>query len=143
MAKRGAIETATAHRAEEHGSHLRALHLSTLLQTRLKDEVHDMKVLTTYRAWLLRAVGEYQQRVEDQVANCSDAKGGLAKLGAAPSYAPVLLVVDTLAGLVRSNSTDAVHKGDDKWSGIAALGTKLFAAPLQAPVLLVVGLAYS
>ena len=69
-----------------------------------------------------------------------DAKwSGIAALGtklfAAPSFAPVLLVVDTLAGLVLGNSTDAVDKGDEKWRGIAALGTKLFAAPYHAPVL--------
>ena len=68
---------------------------------------------------------------------------GIAALGtklfAAPFRAPVLLVVETLAGVVvRGNSTDAVHKGVLKWRGIAALGTKLFAAPDRAPVLLVV-----
>jgi len=85
VAKRGAIETATAHRAEEHGSHLRALHLSTLLQTRLKDEVHDMKVLTQYRAWLLRAVGDYQNQVAGTLeANCTASaalKQNLQELG--------------------------------------------------------------
>jgi len=80
--RRVRVDDAREHREEEHTSHMRVMRLSMMLQQRLKDEVHDMKVLTTYRAWLLRAVGEYQQRVEDQVANCSDAKGGLAKLGA-------------------------------------------------------------
>jgi len=32
-----------------------------------------MSVLTTYRAWLLRAVGEYQQKVSAAVGNCSAA----------------------------------------------------------------------
>ena len=43
-----------------------------------------MGVLTTYRAWLLRAVGDYQMRVHDQVRNCSDADTApLDELGAA------------------------------------------------------------
>ena len=61
-----------------------------------------------------------------------------SKLFAAPSEAPVLLVVETLAGSVRGNSTNKVHTGDSKWSGISALGSKLFAAPYSSPVLLVV-----
>ena len=50
----------------------------------------------------------------------------------------MLLVVETLAGMLRGNSTQAVHTGEDKWSdaeavqrgmqkwmGIAALGAAL------------------
>ena len=46
---------------------------------------------------------------------------------------PVLLVAETLAGVLRGNSTDAGRKGDIKRSGFAALGSKLFAAPLLGP----------
>ena len=43
---------------------------------RLKDEVHDMKVLTEYRAWLLRVVGDYQNEVLEEVAhNCTSERG--------------------------------------------------------------------
>jgi len=65
VVKRGALEAATEHREEEHTSHMRIMRLSTLLQQRLEDEVHDMSALTTYRAWLLRSVGEFQSQVTD------------------------------------------------------------------------------
>ena len=59
------------HREEEHASHMRVMRLSMLLQRHLEDEVHDVAVLTTYRAWLMRAVGDYQLRVITRAANCS------------------------------------------------------------------------
>ena len=72
------------------------------------------------------------------------AAGGSMLVGA-PYIAPGVLVVDTLGGVVRGNSTDAVDKererrgsSERKWRGIAALGSKLFAAPHVALVLLVV-----
>lgn len=79
--RRVRVDDAREHREEEHTSHMRVMRLSTMLQQRLKDEVHDMHVLTTYRAWLLRAVGEYQQRVLATLANCSKA-AALPQLGA-------------------------------------------------------------
>ena len=66
----------------------------------------------------------------------------------------MLLVVVTLEGAVRGNSTGALCMSDrlgtymsdgyekpssGAWDGIAALGTKLFAAPSTAPALLLVG----
>ena len=44
--RRDSIQDSRDHRDEEHASHLRVIRLSTLLQQRLKDEVHDMKLLT-------------------------------------------------------------------------------------------------
>jgi hypothetical protein len=80
--RRVRVDDAREHREEEHTSHMRVMRLSMMLQQRLKDEVHDMSVLTTYRAWLLRAVGEYQRRVATAVSNCSDAAATLPQLGA-------------------------------------------------------------
>lgn len=82
LQRRVRVDDAREHREEEHTSHMRVMRLSMLLQQRLKDEVHDMSVLTTYRAWLLRAVGEYQRRVATAVVNCSDAAAALPELGA-------------------------------------------------------------
>jgi len=81
--RRTSLDDAKEHREEEHTSHMRVMRLSTLLQQRLKDEVHDMSVLTTYRAWLLRAVGDYQAHVAEQVRNCSEIDDSLEGLGAA------------------------------------------------------------
>ena len=52
--RRDSLQDARDHRDEDHKSHMHLVRLGTLLQQRLKDEVHDMKVLTQYRAWLLR-----------------------------------------------------------------------------------------
>ena len=70
--RRISIQGAKNHREEEHASHMRVMRLSMLLQRHLEDEVHDVAVLTTYRAWLMRAVGDYQMRVLEQTSNCSD-----------------------------------------------------------------------
>lgn len=78
--RRTSIESKREQREESHSSHLRVMRLSMVLQQRLKDEVHDMGVLTTYRAWLLRAVGEYQGKIAER-CNCSEA-GSLSALGA-------------------------------------------------------------
>lgn len=82
--RRSSLAGAKEHREEEHSSHMRIMRLSMLLQQRLKDEVHDMSVLTTYRGWLMRAVGEYQAAVSASLpANCSAAaETPLLKLGA-------------------------------------------------------------
>lgn len=69
--RRNSIEGAKEHREEEHASHMRVMRLSMLLQRHLEDEVHDVAVLTTYRAWLMRAVGDYQLRVIER-ANCTE-----------------------------------------------------------------------
>ena len=70
--RRDSLQDARDHREEEHTTHMRVMRLSMLLQQRLKDEVHDMKVLTEYRAWLLRVVGDYQNQVIGQVeSNCT------------------------------------------------------------------------
>ena len=69
--RRQGLSGAKAHREEEHASHMRVMRLSMLLQKHLEDEVHDVAVLTTYRAWLMRAVGDYQMRVARKAANCS------------------------------------------------------------------------
>ena len=66
---------------------------------------------------------------------------GKSKLLAAPSFATVLLVVDTLAKVVRGNSIDAVHNGDEKWCGIAAHGDRLFCAPGNPSGVLVINSA--
>lgn len=71
--RRQSIEGARSHREEEHASHMRVMRLSMLLQRHLEDEVHDVTVLTTYRAWLMRAVGDYQLRVIERSSNCSNA----------------------------------------------------------------------
>lgn len=71
LQRRQSIEGAKSHREEEHASHMRVMRLSMLLQRHLEDEVHDVAVLTTYRAWLMRAVGDYQLRVVERAANCS------------------------------------------------------------------------
>jgi len=72
--RRDSLQGARDHREEEHSSHMRVMRLGMLLQQRLKDEVHDMKVLTQYRAWLLRVVGDYQTQVQGEVAvNCTGA----------------------------------------------------------------------
>jgi len=73
--RRDSLQGARDHREEEHNSHMRIMRLGTLLQQRLKDEVHDMKVLTQYRAWLLRVVGDYQTQVQGEVdVNCTGAQ---------------------------------------------------------------------
>lgn len=72
--RRVAIQGAKNHREEEHASHMRVMRLSMLLQRHLEDEVHDANVLTTYRAWLMRAVGDYQMRVLEKTSNCSHAE---------------------------------------------------------------------
>jgi hypothetical protein len=70
--RRDSLHDAREHREEEHTSHMKVMRLSMLLQQRLKDEVHDMKVLTQYRAWLLRVVGDYQSQVLGEVeTNCT------------------------------------------------------------------------
>ena len=80
--RRQSIEGAKSHREEEHASHMRVMRLSMLLQRHLEDEVHDVAVLTTYRAWLMRAVGDYQMRVVGRASNCSSAlKEGLQAEG--------------------------------------------------------------
>mmetsp|Transcript_27795 Transcript_27795/g.70917 ORF Transcript_27795/g.70917 Transcript_27795/m.70917 type:complete len:426 (-) Transcript_27795:380-1657(-) len=82
--RRASIHEAREHREEEHTSHMRVLRLSMLLQRHLEDEVHDLSVLTTYRAWLMRAVGDYQNKVVAQAstANCtSNVTGELQSLG--------------------------------------------------------------
>jgi len=80
LQRRTSIVDKREHREENHSSHMRVMRLSMLLQQRLKDEVHDMGVLTTYRAWLLRAVGEYQAQIAAR-CNCSDAHAQLTQLG--------------------------------------------------------------
>jgi len=82
--KRTSIAGAKEHREEEHSSHMRVMRLSMLLQQRLKDETHDMSVLTTYRGWLMRAVGEYQSAaLRSLPINCSSAaSAALVDLGA-------------------------------------------------------------
>lgn len=73
--RRVRVDDAREHREEEHTSHMRVMRLSMMLQQRLKDEVHDMKVLTQYRAWLLRVVGDYQTQVQGEVeVNCTGAQ---------------------------------------------------------------------
>ena len=86
-----AVKQAREHREEEHTSHMRVMRLSMLRQQRLKDEVHDMKVLTQYRSYhggsagALQATGaEKLPRAEgeigatgvdddgDRCADCSD-----------------------------------------------------------------------
>ena len=64
---------ARVHREEEHSSHMRIMRLSMLLQRHLEDDVRDANLLTTYRAWLMRAIGDYQQGVADTVkeAKCT------------------------------------------------------------------------
>lgn len=80
--RRNSLVYALEHREEEHASHMRIMRLSTLLQKHLKDEVHDMSILTTYRAWLLRAVGDYQQRLVEKIgSNCSNADNLLRQMG--------------------------------------------------------------
>jgi len=77
--RRDSLHDAKEHREEEHTSHMRVMRLSTLLQQRLRDEVHDMKVLTQYRAWLLRVVGDYQNEVLREVeSNCTNAAAAIA-----------------------------------------------------------------
>ena len=66
--RRGMVHEAKEHREEEHATHMRIMQLSMLLQQRLEDEVHDMSILTAYRAGLLKAVGQFQTSV---VRNCS------------------------------------------------------------------------
>ena len=81
--RRYALAGAKNHREEEHASHMRVMRLSMLLQRQLEDEVHDVAVLTTYRAWLMRAVGDYQLRVAERAGNCSVAmRDGLRAEGA-------------------------------------------------------------
>lgn len=83
--RRNSLVYALEHREEEHASHMRIMRLSTLLQKHLKDEVHDMSILTTYRAWLMRAVGDYQERLVAQInttCNCSGAQPLLREMGA-------------------------------------------------------------
>ena len=82
--RRASLHEAREHRVEEHTSHMRVLKLSILLQRHLEDEVHDERMLTQYRAWLMRAVGDYQSRVGARAAavNCSDSlKEDLVGLG--------------------------------------------------------------
>ena len=50
--RRGMVHEAKEHREEEHATHMRIMQLSMLLQQRLEDEVHDMSILTAYRAGL-------------------------------------------------------------------------------------------
>ena len=73
LQKRHELHEARTHREEEHASHMRVLRLSMVLQRHLEDEVHDLSVLTTYRAWLMRAVGDYQKDVLGitEKSNCS------------------------------------------------------------------------
>ena len=71
--RRAAIQGAKNQREEEHASHMRVMRLSMVLQRHLEDEVHDVAMLTTYRAWLMRAVGDYQMRVLEKSKNCSSA----------------------------------------------------------------------
>ena len=88
----------------EHTSHMRVMRLSTLLQQRLKDEVHDMGVLTTYRAGLLRAVGEHQAAVFEAVGNCSE--------GAAPALKALGANFDkAVDGLLKRLWDDLVSEG--------------------------------
>ena len=47
------------------------------------------------------------------------------------------LMVETLVGVLRGISTEAVDLGGDKWDGIAAMGYVLFAAPDTAHFLLI------
>ncbi|KAL3893226.1 MAG: hypothetical protein SGPRY_014376 [Prymnesium sp.] len=107
LQRRNSLVYALEHREEEHASHMRIMRLSTLLQKHLKarspracgagkgacpcdiashhcpapcpqDEVHDMSILTTYRALLLRAVGDYQARLMDKIwSNCTEAPASL------------------------------------------------------------------
>jgi len=44
------------------------------LQQHLEDDVHDVAVLTTYRAWLVRAVGDYQVEILNKASefHCAD-----------------------------------------------------------------------
>ncbi|KAL1515533.1 hypothetical protein AB1Y20_002155 [Prymnesium parvum] len=80
--RRNSLVYALEHREEEHASHMRIMRLSTLLQKHLKDEVHDMSILTTYRASLMHAVGEYQARLIEKIgSNCSAAEGLLRQMG--------------------------------------------------------------
>ena len=82
LQRRTSLKDAREHREEEHNSHMRIMRLGMLLQQRLKDEVHDMKVLTTYRSWLLRSVGDYQGQVLQKLgANCTLADEQLRSLG--------------------------------------------------------------
>ena len=84
--RRASIAGAKNHREEEHASHMRVMRLSMLLQRHLEDEVHDVAVLTTYRAWLMRAVGDYQLKVLERAANCTagvQVRDGLRADGAA------------------------------------------------------------
>lgn len=86
MQKRGAVHEAREHREEEHTSHMRVLRLSMMLQAHLKDEIHDERMLTQYRAWLMKSVGNYQSRVMMKAcptpANCTTGVvSGLSELG--------------------------------------------------------------
>ena len=71
--RRKGIVGLKAHREEDHASHMRVMRLSMLLQRHLEDDVHDVKLLTTYRAWLMRSVGDYQSKVVASASNCSSA----------------------------------------------------------------------
>ena len=79
--RRNSLVYALEHREEEHASHMRIMRLSTLLQKHLQDEVHDMSILTTYRAWLLRAVGDYQSKLLEKFSNCTNADSMLREMG--------------------------------------------------------------
>jgi len=74
LQRRHSLQGAKTHREEEHASHMRVMRLSMLLQQHLEDEVHDVAVLTTYRAWLMRAVGDYQAAVSQKAHefHCGD-----------------------------------------------------------------------
>mgnify|MGYP001426803055 CR=1 FL=1 len=48
-----------------------------------------------------------------------------------------MLVLDTVTDAVSGVDTESVHSGNNKWIGITAVGTKVYAAPFRAPRLLV------
>mmetsp|Transcript_26621 Transcript_26621/g.53485 ORF Transcript_26621/g.53485 Transcript_26621/m.53485 type:complete len:397 (-) Transcript_26621:425-1615(-) len=74
LQRRHSLAGARTHREEEHASHMRVMRLSMLLQQHLEDDVHDVGVITTYRAWLMRAVGDYQSEVINKASefHCAD-----------------------------------------------------------------------
>ena len=83
LQRRHVIAGARTHREEEHESHMRVMRLSTQLQRHLEDEVQDANLLATNRAWLMRAIGDYQQVVMtkalEAVQNCSTSGKGLLR----------------------------------------------------------------
>ena len=58
------------------------------------------------------------------------------KLYACPTDATMLLVMETTDDSLSPISTQGVHSGTGKWSGITTVGTKVYTSPNHAPNML-------